>query len=49
MNLIFIKKKKSEVTDISNIAEQLETLSELYKSGILTKEEFAKAKNKILK
>ena len=43
------KKEKVEVTNISNIAEQLETLSELYKSGILTKEEFAKAKNKILK
>ena len=31
-----------------NITEQLEQLNELYKSGILTKEEFKKAKKKIL-
>ena len=42
------KKEKSEVAETSNIAKQLETLSELYKSGILTKEEFAKAKKKLL-
>ena len=32
----------------SNIVEQLKQLNSLYKSGILTKEEFEKAKKKIL-
>ena len=32
----------------SNIVEQLEQLNSLYKSGVLTKEEFEKAKKKIL-
>ena len=31
-----------------NIASQLEQLNKLYKSGVLTKEEFEKAKKKIL-
>ena len=31
-----------------NITEDLEKLNELYKSGVITKEEFKKAKNKIL-
>ena len=32
----------------SNIVEQLDQLNSLYKSGVLTKEEFEKAKKKIL-
>ena len=32
----------------SNIVDQLNSLNELYKSGVLTKEEFEKAKKKIL-
>ena len=30
------------------LLKKLETLNELYKSGALTKEEFTKAKNKLL-
>ena len=37
-----------EAIDSSNISEQLKTLSELYKSGALTKKEFTKAKKKLL-
>ena len=32
----------------NNLTEQLKTLSELYESGVLTKEEFTKAKKKLL-
>ena len=32
-----------------NVVNQLKELNELFKSGVLTKEEFEKAKNKILK
>ena len=32
----------------NNITEQLEQLNSLFKSGVLTKEEFEKAKKKIL-
>ena len=35
-------------TDNKDLTEQLKTLSELYKSGALTKEEFTKAKKKLL-
>jgi len=35
-------------TDSSNLSEQLKKLNDLYKSGALTKEEFKKAKSKIL-
>lgn len=38
-------KKKEQSNEISN---QLEKLNDLYKSGVLTKEEFEKAKKKIL-
>jgi hypothetical protein len=31
-----------------NIVEQLQKLNDLYKAGVLTKEEFEKAKKKIL-
>jgi len=34
--------------DINNIPDQILKLEKLYKSGALTKEEFEKAKNKIL-
>ena len=34
--------------DSNNIVQDLKVLSELYESGILTKEEFEKAKKKIL-
>jgi hypothetical protein len=43
-----IQKTKSTLSADSNLTEQLKTLSELYKSGALTKEEFTKAKKKIL-
>jgi multidrug resistance efflux pump len=42
------KKKKEKKTDNSNISKQLKTLNNLYKSGALTKEEFEKAKKKLL-
>ena len=32
----------------NKIVDQLESLNDLYKSGVLTKEEFEKAKKKIL-
>ena len=34
--------------DKNNMIESLEKLNELYKSGVITKEEFKKAKDKIL-
>jgi len=40
--------KNSSTSDDINIVEQLEQLNNLYKSGVLTKEEFEKAKKKIL-
>ena len=54
-----MKKKKCKNVDIisakientvtsNNIAAQLRDLNEMYKSGILTKEEFTKAKEKVL-
>ena len=43
-----IQKKKSTLSTVSNLTEQLKTLSELYKSGALTKEEFTNAKKKLL-
>jgi hypothetical protein len=44
-----LSSKKNEVYDNANLTEQLNSLNELYKSGALTKEEFTKAKEKILK
>ncbi len=41
-------KNKNIKTNNSNIVDQLNSLNELYKSGVLTKEEFEKAKKKIL-
>jgi len=46
-----IKKTQDTKTNNSNsenIVEQLNSLNKLYKSGVLTKEEFEKAKKKIL-
>ena len=40
--------KENTLINNSNISDQLKTLTELYKSGALTKEEFEKAKSKIL-
>ena len=45
---IIKKKTKSSLSDDSNLTEQLKVLTELYKSGALTKEEFTKAKKKLL-
>ena len=39
---------KSQEVDTKSISTQLKSLNELYKSGVLTKEEFEKAKKKIL-
>ena len=47
-NLYVKSSFNNEAIDSSNISEQLKTLSELYKSGALTKEEFTKAKKKLL-
>ena len=43
-----IKNQKIEKLQNENIVDQLNSLNELYKSGALTKEEFEKAKKKIL-
>ena len=42
------QQKKSKNKSGKNIVAELEKLNELYKSGALTKEEFKKAKKKIL-
>ena len=42
------QKLKSSLPIDSNLTEQLKALNELYKSGALTKEEFTKAKKKLL-
>ncbi len=43
-----IKKKSKVKVENEDLTEQLKTLSELYNSGVLTKEEFEKAKKKLL-
>ena len=46
-----IKKKvknNAEISENSEILNQIEKLNDLYKSGVLTKEEFEKAKKKVL-
>ena len=45
---IIKKKTKSSLSNDGDLTEQLKALGELYKSGALTKEEFAKAKKKLL-
>ena len=44
----YILGNKVELGSKGNISDQLKTLNELYKSGALTKEEFEKAKKKLL-
>ena len=43
-----VQKTTSNISVSSDLTEQLKTLNELYKSGALTKEEFTKAKKKLL-
>jgi hypothetical protein len=43
-----IQKTKSSLSSDSDLTEQLKALGELYNSGVLTKEEFEKAKKKLL-
>jgi len=44
-----IKTKKSKlINNNDNISKQLKDLNEMYQSGVLTKEQFEKAKNKLL-
>ena len=47
-NLYVESNSNIDATDSGDLTEQLKTLNELYKSGALTKEEFTKAKNKLL-
>ena len=47
MNLMN-KRTVNNISKDDNLAEQLKNLNELYKSGALTKEEFTKAKKKLL-
>ena len=48
MNL-FSKKIENQIkTTSSSLADELKELNQLYKEGVLTKEEFVKAKKKIL-
>jgi len=42
------KKKEPKKKMSEDIVQQLKDLNELYKSGVLTKEEFEKAKKKVL-
>ena len=42
------KKEPTQTDDGNNITQQLKDLNEMYKSGALTKEEFTKAKKKLL-
>ena len=43
-----IWKKITQTDDSSNVVQQLKDLNELYESGVLTEEEFNKAKKKLL-
>ncbi len=42
------EKKENENSDKSEIINELDKLNEMFKSGALTKEEFQKAKEKLL-
>ena len=42
------KEKKEIIANKKDVVEELETLTKLYESGALTKQEFDKAKNKLL-
>ena len=48
LNLVQFTEKDSPKLTNENITNQLKSLNDLYKSGVLTKEEFEKAKKKIL-
>ena len=43
-----VQKTTSNISGSSDLTEQLKNLNELYQSGALTKEEFTKAKKKLL-
>ena len=43
-----IAEKTTQTDDSSNVVQQLKDLNELYESGVLTEEEFSKAKKKLL-
>lgn len=43
-----VQKTTNNISDSGDLVEQLKALNELYKSGVLTKEEFEKAKRKLL-
>jgi len=47
-NLYVESNPNIDATDSGDLTEQLKALNELYKSGALTKEEFEKAKKKLL-
>jgi len=47
-NNVQIQKTTSSTSNNDDLAEKLKILNELYKSGVLTKEEFTKAKKKLL-
>ena len=42
------KKKLEKKSENNNISDQLKSVNDLYKAGVLTKEEFERAKKKIL-
>ena len=48
LNLVQFTEKNSPKLTNENITNQLKSLNDLYKSGVLTKEQFEKAKKKIL-
>ena len=43
-----VQKTTNNISEDIDLTEQLKILSELYKSGALTKEQFEKAKKKVL-
>ena len=47
-NSTLSKEENTENTENSNLNEELQTLSKLFKEGLLTEEEFKAAKKKLL-
>ena len=47
-NILKTNSPENKIETSSNVVEQLQKLNDLYKSGVLTKEEFEKAKKRIL-
>ena len=43
-----VNNNSADISSSSDLTDQLKTLNELYKSGVLTEEEFKKAKDKLL-